>query len=84
MESKREVTMLCPTCVGTDFAADESQREWVEYAFCGVEMSLDELRNENAQNINIHLKELIDEVVEDEKMGVMDSLRKALRHNTTH
>lgn len=82
MESKREVVMLCPTCGGTDFAVDECQIERVKCVFCSVEMSVDELTNENAENINMHLEELVDEIVRDEKKHVIDSLKKSLRHNT--
>ena len=64
----RSVTLICPTCGGTQFSSSEpsnSESELLTCASCGRELTRDELIRENSENIDEHVKEIGKEVTED-------------------
>ncbi len=78
-EKWRKVLMLCPTCGGTEFSADEEEGELVKCASCHRKITKDELVAENAENINANIEEMADEVVQDLGRYLRDSLKRSFR-----
>lgn len=73
----RSVTLLCPTCGGTQFSPvspDDIESEIQKCASCGREITSDELIRENSENIDEHLNEIKKEVAKD----VVSELKKQL------
>jgi predicted RNA-binding Zn-ribbon protein involved in translation (DUF1610 family) len=73
----RSVTLLCPTCGGTQFSPvspDNIESELQKCASCGREITRDELIRENSENINEHVNEIKKEVTKD----VANELKKQL------
>lgn len=73
----RSVTLLCPTCGGTQFSPvspDDIESEIQKCAVCGREIARDELIRENSENIDEHLSEIKKEITKD----VASELRKQL------
>jgi len=64
----RSVTLVCPTCGGTQFKYDKGVDETIEIAKCAScdrELTKDELIRENSENISEHVKEMGDEIMKD-------------------
>lgn len=64
----RSVTLLCPTCGGTQFSPaspDNIESELQKCASCGREITRDELIRENSENIDEHMNEIKNEVTKD-------------------
>jgi hypothetical protein len=64
----RSVTLVCPTCGGTQFKYDKVVDETIEIAKCAScdrELTKDELIRENSENISEHVKEMGDEIMKD-------------------
>ncbi|MXS86337.1 hypothetical protein ABO04_10650 [Nitrosomonas sp. HPC101] len=73
----RSVTLLCPTCGGTQFSPvspDNIESELQKCASCSREITRDELIRENSENINEHVNEIKKEMTED----VANELKKQL------
>ena len=73
----RLVTLLCPTCGGTQFSPaspDNIESELQKCASCGREIMRDELIRENSENIGEHVNEIKNEVTQD----LADELKKQL------
>jgi predicted RNA-binding Zn-ribbon protein involved in translation (DUF1610 family) len=73
----RSVTLLCPTCGGTQFSPtspDNIESKLQRCVSCGREITREELIRENSENIDEHIKELEKEVTKD----VADELKKQL------
>ncbi len=64
----RSVTLLCPTCGGSQFspiAPENTESELQKCASCGREITRDDLIRENSENIDEHLSEIGKEVTKD-------------------
>lgn len=64
----RSVTLLCPTCGGTQFSPaspDNIESELKKCESCGREITRDELIRENSENIDEHMNEIKKEVTKD-------------------
>lgn len=73
----RSVTLLCPTCGGSQFSPlspDNGESELQICAACGLEITRDDLIHENSESIDEHLNELKKEVTRD----IADELKKQL------
>jgi hypothetical protein len=76
----RNVTLLCPTCGGTQFEYENGVGETIELAkcaSCGREITKDELISENSENISEHAKEMGKEIVQDMAKELKESLKAA-------
>lgn len=74
----RSVSLICPTCGCSDFSYEEGTDETIQImtcASCEREFNKDELIQENRENIEEHLSEMKEDVVND----VADKLRKSLK-----
>jgi len=80
----RSITLTCPTCAGTQFEYDEAETSGeapIKCAGCEREMTRDELKEANAENIDEHVKEIGKQVTQDLQKQLHDSLKKAFRGN---
>lgn len=78
----RSVTLLCPTCGGTQFspmAPDNIESELQQCASCGREIARDELIRENSENIDEHVKEIGKEVTNDLALELKKHLAAAFK-----
>ncbi len=78
----RSVTLLCPTCGGSQFAYDEGSDEImgiVKCASCDREMTKDDLIQENREIISENAKEIGHEVVRDLAHERKKSLKKSFQ-----
>ncbi|WP_425606062.1 ECs_2282 family putative zinc-binding protein [Paraburkholderia sejongensis] len=70
--------MQCPTCAGTHFSFEgpsEDDSAMATCASCGRSMTRAELREENSENIEAHVKEIGRQAAQD----LSDELRKTLK-----
>ena len=75
---KRDVTLVCPTCGGTQFEYDKGVDETIEIvkcASCSRELTKDELIQENSENISERVKEMGSQVLEDFTKELKESLK---------
>jgi len=78
----RSVTLLCPTCGSRQFSqSDEAVPETalITCASCGREITKAELIRENTENIDEHVKEIKEQVVEDLQRQMKKSLADAFK-----
>lgn len=78
----RSVTLLCPTCGSSQFSqSDENEPDTalVTCASCGRELTKAELIRENTENIDEHVKEIGEQVVEDLQHELKKSLAAAFK-----
>jgi tRNA(Ile2) C34 agmatinyltransferase TiaS len=78
----RKVTLLCPTCGGTQFASEgdvSSEEKTFNCASCGRQMTKDELIRENSENISLHVKDIKEEAAADIKKQLKDALGRAFK-----
>jgi hypothetical protein len=62
----REITLLCPTCGGTQFEFDDADdSEIVKCVSCEREVTKDELIQENQENISENIVEVGREITSD-------------------
>lgn len=64
----RVIDLLCPTCGCTQYEVEGGVDETIEMvtcASCGRELSKDELRHENSENIDEHVKEVKAKIAKD-------------------
>ena len=76
----RSVSLLCPTCGNDQFEFHQGLDDSFEIAkcaSCGREINKDDLIRENRENINEHVEEIGQQVVEDVAKELRSSLRKA-------
>jgi Zn ribbon nucleic-acid-binding protein len=74
----RNVTLVCPTCGGTQFEYEKGVDETIEVVkcvSCEQELTKDELIRENRENISEHVKEVGKEIVKD----AAEALKKAFK-----
>lgn len=80
----RTVTLLCPTCGGSDMESiggHHQQSELLKCNNCGLQLSRDELMNSNQENINANLDEMKQEAVKEAKSEIEKMLRDAFKGN---
>lgn len=73
----RSVTLMCPTCGGTQFSPALSKNiesELQKCESCGREITRDELIRENSENIDEHMNEIKKEVTK----NLANELKKQL------
>lgn len=72
----RTVGLRCPTCGSDQFSHEgaETPEQIVTCAACGMKMMRDDLIQSNAENIDMHVKEMGKEIVDDFRK----ELKKAL------
>lgn len=78
----RTVTLLCPTCGGSDMesiSGTHDESELLKCNGCGLEISKDELMNANQENINANLDEMKQEAVKEVKSEIEKMLRDAFK-----
>lgn len=79
---ERTVTLLCPTCGGTEFKLESDAPEsTVTCTRCERTLTRDELIRENSENIELHLEDVRAGIIKDVAKELQNSLRKALRNN---
>lgn len=81
----RSVSLLCPTCGGTDFQHDTAvvaSDAPVTCARCGLEITKDDLINANAENLSINTREVAEAAAKDITKELAETLRKAFSGNT--
>lgn len=72
----RTIQMYCPVCGGTDFKSDEAAGESpVTCTSCGLQLTRDDLREANGQNIAAHVDEVKKEVVQDIRKAFRDAFK---------
>ncbi|RQH02718.1 ECs_2282 family putative zinc-binding protein [Paraburkholderia dinghuensis] len=80
----RQISMICPTCGGTDFSVpSESDDPSVPVTCrkCSRVMLRDELIELNSENIEAHQKEIVEQVKKDITKGINDAIRNAFKGN---
>lgn len=80
----RSVTLLCPTCGGTQFSPaspEDIESEIQKCEGCGREITRDELIRENSENIDEHLNEIKKEVTKDLASELKKQLAAAFKGN---
>ena len=83
-EYDRNVTLICPTCGGTQFEYDDDIDDAhmsVRCIFCNREMMKEELIRENSENIEEHVSEIGKEVRDDFVKEMRKNLKKAFKDN---
>lgn len=78
----RAILTNCPTCAGTQFSTKEGAIEdasLVTCAKCGLEISKENLKRANSENIEAHLKEIREEVAKDIQKEFKKSLQNAFK-----
>ena len=83
-ESKynRDVELMCPTCGGTQFEYDDDIDEdaaTVRCIGCDRTMTKTELIDENAENIDQHVKDIGNQVTQDLQKELNRILKRAFR-----
>jgi hypothetical protein len=73
----RDITLLCPTCGGSDFASKSDTDEVIQCARCKRELTKDDLVKANTENVAEHADEMVRELTED----IDKELRRALSGN---
>lgn len=73
----RTIEMHCPTCGGTEFKSDEAAgaESPVTCTSCGLQLTRDDLREANGQNIAAHVDEVKKEVVQDIRKAFRDAFK---------
>jgi len=80
----RNVPIHCPTCGNTEFEFDESNDDdssIYRCVSCDRELTKAALIRENAENIDIHTKEIGKEIVKDLEGEFKKSLQNAFKGN---
>lgn len=78
MDSKkynRTITLLCPTCGGSDFKFEECENSFVQCVQCERELTRQELEAENSELIQESLNEVKTQVSEDIEKMLVDAFR---------
>lgn len=78
----RTVTLLCPTCGGTQFSPVSPKNNAAEVqqcVSCGREITCDELIRENTENIEEHVKEVGKQVTDDLALELKKKLSSAFK-----
>ena len=73
----RTVSLLCPTCGSDQFSHEgaEMPEQIVTCASCGMKMTRDDLIGANAENIDLHVKEMGKEIVDDFRKDLAKAFR---------
>ena len=77
---QRQIPLACPTCGCTQFESEsgfELSEELIRCERCGRELSHEELKRENSENINAHLEEIKGELIKDVTKELQDTFKKA-------
>ena len=77
----RKITLVCPTCGGSDFLIPDTSEEPVSCVQCGRTIMRDDLVRENSENVQAHLEDVQTEIVRDIRKEFRDSLRRAFQGN---
>lgn len=80
----RQVRLICPTCGGDQFETRDDIEESttvVKCISCDRELTKDELIRENGENIDAHISEMNDQIIEDAAKELRKSLKDAFRGN---
>ena len=80
----RSVTLMCPTCGGTDFQHEDdvaASGAPMTCARCGLELTKDDLIKANAENLSINAKEVAEAAAKDIEKELMKTLKKAFSGN---
>jgi predicted nucleic acid-binding Zn-ribbon protein len=79
------VTLLCPTCGGTQFEYNDDEihddHATVRCVTCNREMTKDELIHKNSENIEEHISEISKESVDDLARELKKTFKKVLSGN---
>jgi len=78
----RSISLLCPTCGGTQFSSskpDDRESELLTCASCSREITRDDLVRENSENVNEHLKEIGEEATKDLALELKNQLASAFK-----
>jgi predicted nucleic acid-binding Zn-ribbon protein len=78
----RNVTLVCPTCGGTQFEYEDDtdgDEAIVRCIGCDRELTTAELIDQNAENLEENAKEIADEVVKDYQRELDRMLKRAFR-----
>ena len=76
----RSVSLLCPTCGGSQFSSDDadaSAHSTLKCETCALEISKDDLVRANSENVDEHVREIGKEVVKDIEKKLRESMRQA-------
>lgn len=73
--------MQCPACAGTQFSSESDDALIVTCTNCEREITRDELRAANQENIDAHLEEVKREVQVEAERHLKKSLTDAFRGN---
>jgi transposase-like protein len=78
----RTISLNCPTCGSTQFSTNEGSVDdasMVACASCGLEISKEDLKTANSENIDEHLKEIQTQAEQDLQKEFKKSLQDAFR-----
>ncbi len=77
METRRTISLQCPTCGGTEFEGveDEAPEASVECTTCHRSTAREQLIDDNAEHIAIQQKEMLDSITKDVEKDLRDALR---------
>lgn len=78
-QKKRQVSLQCPTCGGTDFEhddADTSSAAIVTCVQCNRETTREQLIADNSSNIEHQIEEMKKEVLDEVTKNFRDSMKK--------
>lgn len=73
----RTVSLRCPTCGSDQFSDEgaETPEQIVTCASCGMKLTRDDLIRENSENIDLHVKEMGKEIVDDFRKELAKAFR---------
>lgn len=80
----RLVTLMCPTCGGTQFSpvlSNNIESELQKCVFCSREITRAELIRENSENIDEHMNEIKKEVTEELASELRKQLASAFKNS---
>jgi uncharacterized Zn finger protein len=73
----RTVTLRCPTCGSEYFSHDDAEtpEQIVTCASCGLKITRDDLTHANAENIDLHVKEMGKDIADDLRKEIANAFR---------
>jgi uncharacterized Zn finger protein (UPF0148 family) len=71
----RKITLLCPTCGNNQLEIQNDNQDMIRCPSCDRTMTKEEIINENGELIDINVEEVKQEIVQDLKDTIKNSLK---------